>query len=98
MNTNRKQKLLTCILPILMVFGAVQINAQTSLLNFSAYTQNFDSMGSAGTTTPSGWFVGTNVVTNFFQGTVSAASTTAVTAGTGSATAGGNYNFGAAGV
>ena len=54
------------------------------------YTQDFDSMGAAGTTTPTGWFVGT--------GTGLAATGTTVIAGTGSGTAGGNYNFGVAGV
>jgi hypothetical protein len=53
------------------------------------YTQDFDSMGAAGTTTPTGWFAGT--------GTGAAVITTTVIAGTGSATAGGNYNFGIAG-
>jgi hypothetical protein len=53
------------------------------------YTQDFDSMGAAGTTTPTGWFVGT--------GNLGAVAGTTVVAGTGSATAGGNYNFGVAG-
>ncbi len=53
------------------------------------YTQDFDSMGATGTTTPTGWFAGT--------GTVAIIGTTVV-AGTGSSTAGGNYNFGVAGV
>src|SRR5689334_24580582 len=56
------------------------------------YTQDFDSMGSTGTTTPPGWFAGTG------NDTVGAISTTAVTAGTGSSNVGGNYNFGVAGV
>lgn len=53
------------------------------------YAQDFDSMGAAGITTPTGWFVGT--------GTGAAVIATTVIAGTGSATAGGNYNFGVAG-
>ena len=52
------------------------------------YAENFNSMGSAGTTTPTGWFVGTG--TGAIGGT-----SVIVTAGT--ATAGGNYNFGSAG-
>ncbi len=54
------------------------------------YTENFDSMGATGTTTPTGWFAGT--------GTGAAVTTTAVTPGTGSSNIGGNYNFGVAGV
>lgn len=47
--------------------------------------ENFDSMGDAGTNTPVGWFVGTGT---------GAISGTNVTVNTGSATSGGNYNFG----
>ena len=53
------------------------------------YTQDFDSMGATGTTTPTGWFAGT--------GTGAAVVTNTVVAGTGSATTGANYNFGVAG-
>ena len=54
------------------------------------YTQDFDIMGAAGTTTPTGWFAGT--------GTGGAVLTTTVVAGTGSSGTGANYNFGVAGV
>ena len=54
------------------------------------YTQDFDSMGAAGTTTPTGWFAGT--------GTGAAVVTTTVVAGTGSSGTGANNNFGVAGV
>jgi hypothetical protein len=63
-------------------------NGQISY-NGGSYTQDFDSMGSSGTTTPSGWFVGTgNGLLN---------SGTAVAVSTGSSTGANNYNFGVAG-
>jgi hypothetical protein len=68
---------------------AAAVQAQISYTG-GTYTQDFDSMGSTGTTTPIGWFVGT--------GTGAAVVGTTVIAGTGSGTAGGNYNFGVAGV
>ncbi|MSU59926.1 MAG: PKD domain-containing protein, partial [Pedosphaera sp.] len=52
------------------------------------YSENFDSMGASGTTTPFGWYVGTG------SGAISG---TTVTAGTGSSSSGGNYNFGSSG-
>ncbi len=48
-------------------------------------------MGAAGTTTPTGWFVGTG------GNTAPAQTSTTVIAGTGSSTAGANYNFGVEG-
>ena len=54
----------------------------------SPYTQDFNSMGPSGTTTPPGWYVGTGTA---------AISGTNVTPGTGSANVGGNYNFGSSG-
>lgn len=57
-------------------------------LTGSSYGQNFDGMGAAGTTSPTGWFVGT--------GTGAVAGTTVV-AGTGSSGTGANYNFGSSG-
>lgn len=78
--------------------------AQVSLSSIS-YSQNFDSMGSTGTTTPTGWTVdsttnaaasGTSTDAPVNTGTVVGSSTT-VLVGTGSSTTGGNYNFGVAG-
>jgi PEP-CTERM motif len=54
------------------------------------YTQDFDSMGAVGTTTPTGWFVG--------SGTGPAVTGTTVIPGTGSSNTPGNYNFGVSGV
>jgi autotransporter-associated beta strand protein len=59
--------------------------AQISL-NGSAYSQNFDSMGSAGTQPPSGWLAG--------SGTAALTQAAALMVGTGSASNGTNYNFG----
>ena len=50
----------------------------------SPYTENFEVMGSSGSTTPSGWYVGT----------ASTASSTTVVVGTGTSNSGNNYNFG----
>ncbi len=60
-------------------------------LTGATYTQNFDLLTATGTTTTviPGWFVGT--------GTSSISGTTLL-AGTGSGTAGNNYNFGVAGI
>jgi hypothetical protein len=63
--------------------------AQVSLTGSGSYSQDFDVMGSAGITTPSGWFVGT--------GTGASVSGTAVTASTGSDVGASNYNYGSAG-
>jgi hypothetical protein len=54
---------------------------------FSPVVETFDSMGSAGTTTPTGWFVGSGTL----------ADTSIVSVGTGSSATGGNYNFGLSG-
>lgn len=54
------------------------------------YSEDFDSMGATGTTSPAGWFVGT--------GTGAANISTTVIPGTGTGTGSGNYNFGVAGV
>ncbi len=56
------------------------------------YSENFDSMGATGTTTPPGWFAGSGTATG------AAVVTNTVAPGTGSASSGGNYNFGVAGV
>jgi fibronectin-binding autotransporter adhesin len=60
-------------------------------LTGASYTQDFDLLTSTGTTTTviPGWFVGTGI---------SSISGTTVTVGTGSSNAGGNYNFGVAGI
>ena len=78
------------VFTIALVAGmAAAAQAQISYTG-GTYSQNFDSMGATGTTTPTGWFVG--------SGTGLAATGTTVIAGTGSSTAGGNYNFGVTGV
>jgi hypothetical protein len=73
------------------IIGA-SVGAEATPASFigTPYTQNFDSMGPTGTTTPVGWFVG--------SGTGAAVTGTTVTASTGSIAAQGNYNFGVAGV
>ena len=83
-------KLLTKFrLAVAVVSGLV--TAAQAQISYTAgtYTQDFDSMGAAGTTTPTGWFVGI--------GTGAAVTGTTVLVGTGSSTTGGNYNFGVAG-
>jgi hypothetical protein len=94
---------------VLLALGLVlslssSAKAQISLSS-TTYTQNFDSMGSTGTTTPTGWTVdltpnaaasGTSTDAPVNTGTVVGSSTTVV-AGTGSSATGGNYNFGVAG-
>lgn len=68
------------------------VAAANGQISFSGgtYTQDFDSMGSSGTTTPTGWFVGT--------GTGAANTGTTVAPSTGSSTGANNYNFGIAGI
>jgi hypothetical protein len=77
--------------------------AQISLSGTS-YTQNFDSMGSTGTTTPTGWTVdstantgASGTITDAPVNTDAVSATTTVTAGTGSSATGANYNFGVLG-
>jgi hypothetical protein len=82
------------LLPImlgLLTFGGLSGAAQAQI-NYTGgtYSQNFDSMTAVGTTTPTGWFVGT--------GTGAAVTGTTVVAGTGSANTPGSYNFGVSGV
>lgn len=86
MNTATKRVLSVAALSAIS-FCTSKVAAQVSQTT-NSYSQNFDSMGATGTTTPSGWFVGT--------GTGAIAGTT-VTPGTGSSTSGGNYNFGSSG-
>jgi PKD repeat protein len=79
-----------------IVGAALSSNASLALVTASdtlivtgpPYAENFNSMGASGSTAPRGWFVGT--------GTAAVSSKT-VTAGTGSSSSGGNYNFGSAG-
>jgi len=74
----------------LVLAVAVHTQAQLSYTTLqSTYTENFDSMGVSGTTTPAGWFVGR--LTGAISGT-------SVVPSTGSSTTGTNYNFGATGV
>lgn len=54
------------------------------------YSQNFNGMGASGTTTPTGWFVG--------SGTGAAVTGTTVVSNDGSSTASNHYNYGIAGV
>ena len=88
MKTAIAPKFLQFILLPLFVFvlnvgwGQVSISSAGT-----AFTQNFDGMNSTGTTTPTNWVVGS----------ATAAASTTVVAGTGSANSGGNYNFGIAG-
>ena len=83
---------------------AVNAQAQFSLTG-TTYSQNFDSLGSAGTSLSglTGWAAGTNAtdqtaggdLNGKVQGAIQAAA--ALTVGTGSGTAGANYNFGSTG-
>src|SRR5688572_30782667 len=61
-----------------------QTEAQIALTG-SPYTENFDSLGATGTTTPAGWFVGTGTA---------AISSTSVAVDNGGNNTGGNKSFG----
>ena len=96
-------KRLAGLIAIVVGFAATYANAQVSLTGTS-YAQNFDSMGSAGTTTPTGWTVDSTAnsaaatgVTDAPVNTGAVSATTTVVAGTGSSATGANYNFGVAG-
>jgi hypothetical protein len=88
---------------IAIVFGLAAATAQAVSLTGGTYSENFDSMGAAGTTAPTGWTVdstpnpapGTGV-TDSPVNTGAVSATTTVVAGTGSSANGGNYNFGVA--
>ena len=83
-------KLLTKIaLTVAVVSGLATVAQAQISYTGGTYTQDFDSMGATGTTSPTGWFVGT--------GTGAAVTGTTVIVGTGSSATGGNYNFGVAG-
>ena len=84
-------KLLGKIALTIAVTTAVTANAPTQV-NYTGgtYAQNFDAMGPTGTTTPTGWFVGT--------GTAAAVTGTSVLVGPGCSSTPGNCNFGVAGV
>jgi PKD repeat protein len=79
-----------------LVGSALSADATLSLVTASdaiiltgpPYSENFNSMGTSGTTAPRGWFVGTGAA---------AISSKSVTVGTGSSSTGGNYNFGSTG-
>jgi len=86
------------------IFAVSQASAQYSLTGTS-YSQNFDQLGSAGTSlsliTGDGWYAGTNgtkqTATGDAYGQVNGAlqSVAPLLVGTGSGNTGGNYNFGA---
>src|SRR4051812_39992532 len=80
-----KKALATLAIAALGIAGA---RAQVSYSG-GTYSQDFDVMGSAGTTTPAGWFVGT--------GTGAAVSGTTVAVSNGGSNAGGNFNLGSTG-
>ena len=82
-------KIYSFVLCFSVVASLVEAVSGQIIFSGGTYTQDFDSMGSSGTTTPTGWFVGT--------GTGAANTDTTVIAGTGSATGANNYNFGVAG-
>lgn len=80
----KKRLLLRIYLFVLALFsleGVAQVSITTA---GSAVTQNFDGMGATGTTTPTGWFVGT----------VNASNSTTVVSNTGASNSGANYNYG----
>ena len=72
--------------------AAPRASAQFSLTN-SFYSQNFDSMGSSGTTAPTGWFVG-SLSPQATNGTVTSRP---IVVSDGSGTSANNYNFGTTG-
>ena len=88
----------------LFLFSAVAARAQISVTT-NSYSETFDSMGTAGTTTPTGWRVGTTANTAGGPGVTDTPTTTGdwstagstVVVGTGSSSTGGNYNFGVTG-
>ena len=86
---------LTCGVISGLVLSMVAASAQSITLSGvnPSISENFDSMGTAGTTPPTGWFVGTSLSgsTSGTNGTFTAG---AVTVGTGSSNTGANYNFG----
>ena len=85
MNTPTKLSLAIAVAVGLAASAQAQIN-----YTGGTYTQDFDSMGALGTTTPTGWFVG--------SGTGPAVTGTTVVPDTGSSNNPGNYNYGVSGV
>ncbi len=82
-----KKQLLLSIFGVALALFSLESVAQVSITTAnSAVTQNFDGMGATGTTTPSGWFVGT----------ATSSSSTTVVSNNGSSNGGGNYNYGVA--
>ncbi len=75
----------------LLLLGFIS-RAEAQVVSYTGglYSQNFDSMGAAGTVTPLGWHVG--------SGLGGAVPGTTVVADDGSNTVAGNYNYGVAGV
>lgn len=80
-----------CTFLFVLLLGFIS-RAEAQVVNYSGglYSQNFDSMGAAGTVTPLGWHVG--------SGPGGAVPGTTVAADDGSSTIAGNYNYGVAGV
>jgi hypothetical protein len=91
---------------IAAAIGLIASNAHGQVsLTGTSYSQDFDSMGSAGTTAPTGWTsdatanpaaTGTNTDPPVNTGTV-VGSTSTVVASTGTGTTGAEYNYGVAG-
>lgn len=73
-------------------FAFTLLHTEASPVSYTGglYSQNFNSMGGTGTTTPTGWFVG--------SGVGAAATGTTVVSNNGSSTASNHYNYGIAGV
>jgi hypothetical protein len=74
-------------LAIILTFVVTSSQAQITFTG--SYSENFDSMGPSGTTTPTGWFVGTGT-----NDTVAAMTGTTVVVDNGFSGDGGNKNYG----
>lgn len=77
------------VLPLLCLLVASGAAFGQVLYTSGTYSENFDGMAS-GTTTPTGWFVGSGVAATVAASSVNS---TAVTFTSGGATASGSYNF-----
>ena len=78
---------------VAVLIGAIQAGAQISLTG-SPYTQDFDSIGSSGTTPPLGWNAGTLSGALTTNGTLTIRS---LSVNNGNSTTSGNMNYGTAG-
>lgn len=88
---------LACGIAAAVALSVSFASAQTNYLG-GTYTENFDSMGSAGTVPPTGWFASTRITGSNINTTNGTIGSAVLVPGTGTGTSGTNYNFGVAGV